>query len=120
MPHDLALLVPQPTEDANKRLAADTINTICMLLWGVHCNVALFIVPQQSERYDEQRVQRLRARLEAAAARLESDGPLPLADTRVFPPGNEDQPCIGKGPPSDGTIAAVVLVTFNRYACPRC
>ncbi|KAL4450561.1 hypothetical protein ABPG77_000917 [Micractinium sp. CCAP 211/92] len=68
----------------------------------------------QSERYDEQRVQRLRARLEAAAARLESDGPLPLADTRVFPPGNEDQPCIGKGPPSDGTIAAVVLVTFNR------
>lgn len=32
--------------------------------------------------------------------------------------GNEDRPCIGKGPPADGVVAAVVLVTFNRYLLP--
>lgn len=68
----------------------------------------------QSERYDEQRVQRLRALQQAAATQLEEEGPLPLAGTAVFPPGNEDRPCIGKGPPADGVVAAVVLVTFNR------
>ncbi|KAL4439675.1 hypothetical protein ABPG75_002676 [Micractinium tetrahymenae] len=169
----------------------------------------------QTEQYDERRVLRLRTLLDAAAARLESAGPLPLAATTVFPPGkfptyrlqvwpwrglaasaacrlsaplparhpvaglpvcpshssrraclpvchtaarpracppacrlparlpvcllaercmwqklglrrlpgadigiffagNEDRPCIGKGPPSSGVVAAVVLVTFNR------
>lgn len=42
---------------------------------------------QQSERYDEQRVQRLRALQQAAATQLEEEGPLPLAGTAVFPPG---------------------------------
>lgn len=42
---------------------------------------------QFSERYNEQRVLRLRALQQEAAARLESTGPLPLAATRVFSPG---------------------------------
>lgn len=28
--------------------------------------------------------------------------------------GNEDGPCVGTGPPPDGAVAAVVVVTFNR------
>ncbi|KAI3434434.1 hypothetical protein D9Q98_002511 [Chlorella vulgaris] len=69
---------------------------------------------QQSTNYSEQRVQRLRQKQDAAAAQLAKGHTPPVVGTSVFPSGNEDGECIGIGPPPSGTVAAVVVVTFNR------